>query len=265
MSHYYASLRPYLVPALWTIIIACIVGEFLFYRLALTIHRTHAKTLRRPKRDQHDKTVLAVVLGSGGHTAEMMRLLKGVDPSRYSHRIYLISSGDTLSELKALQLEKSFLPSAFPSSATSTPSPPFEIHRIPRARRVLQSYWTSPFTTIQCFAFCLWLVWIRPMWGGKRCRGGFADVVLMNGPGSCVPVAFAAFLPRILNLPSPSLIYIESLARTKRLSLSAKILRKLVDRFFVQWESLRQELVKKEKKGRKWKWDADVECEGWLV
>lgn len=43
---------------------------------------------------------------SGGHTAEMMRILDGVDFERYSTRIYLISSGDLLSETKALSLEK---------------------------------------------------------------------------------------------------------------------------------------------------------------
>lgn len=60
----------------------------------------------------------------------------------------------------------------------------------------------------------------------------------------------------------------ESLARTRRLSLSAKLVRPLVDRFFVQWDSLRNELVDKENErgGEGWgRLKAKVECRGWLV
>lgn len=44
-------------------------------------------------------------VNQGGHTAEMMRLLSGVDFKRYSRRVYFVSSGDQLSESKALELE----------------------------------------------------------------------------------------------------------------------------------------------------------------
>jgi beta-1,4-N-acetylglucosaminyltransferase len=69
---------------------------------------------------------------------------------------------------------------------------------------------------------------------------------------------------QVLALPSPSLVYVESLARTRRLSLSAKLVRPIVDRFFVQWESLREELLKGEKGGGR-RLTAKVECEGWLM
>ena len=49
---------------------------------------------------------IVVVLGSGGHTAEMIRLLEGLDFEKYGPRIYVVSSGDTLSEGKARDLEK---------------------------------------------------------------------------------------------------------------------------------------------------------------
>ena len=58
--------------------------------------------------DRSDVTRRADKFGpSGGHTAEMMRLLAGVNWSRYSTRTYIISSGDSLSEAKALELERS--------------------------------------------------------------------------------------------------------------------------------------------------------------
>lgn len=43
---------------------------------------------------------------AGGHTAEMMRLVAHLDWTRYSRRRWIISSGDALSEAKALALEK---------------------------------------------------------------------------------------------------------------------------------------------------------------
>ncbi|BGP54965.1 UDP-N-acetylglucosamine transferase subunit [Rhodotorula sphaerocarpa] len=187
----------------------------------------------------------------------MMRLVAHLDWTRYSRRRWIISSGDALSEAKALALEKQI------------GSGQFQLLKIPRARRVHQSFLTAPFTTLYSLAFCLWHITLAPLLhpinSGSNRRRVFADLVLLNGPGSCVPITVAAFLPRLLNLPSASLIYIESLARTRRLSLSAQLVRPLVDRFFVQWESLRDQLVAAEAGSRPSRWKARVECQGWLV
>ncbi|BGP15147.1 hypothetical protein JCM10213_005392 [Rhodosporidiobolus nylandii] len=220
-------------------------------RLVHVLHRTHSPS-SRPPRPPTDEAKLAVFLGSGGHTAEMMRLVAHLDfARRFTRRVWIISSGDGLSEAKALELERRI------------GSGEFRILRIPRARRVHQSYLTSPFTTLHSLAFCLWHISVAPLFLDPRRR--FADLILLNGPGSCVPIACSAFLPRLLAVPSPSLVYIESLARTRRLSLSAKLVRSLVDRFFVQWESLRDELVKRDGKADRLRLKAKVECQGWLV
>lgn len=42
---------------------------------------------------------------TGGHTAEMVRLLASVDWTRYSSRIYIVTAGDSLSQTRALELE----------------------------------------------------------------------------------------------------------------------------------------------------------------
>ncbi|KKZ64746.1 hypothetical protein EMCG_09350 [[Emmonsia] crescens] len=54
---------------------------------------------------------LLVVLGSGGHTAEMLSMLEHapLDPSLYTHRTYVVSSGDSFSALKAVEFEKYLL------------------------------------------------------------------------------------------------------------------------------------------------------------
>jgi len=70
----------------------------------------------------------------------------------------------------------------------------------------------------------------------------------------------------VLGLAGAKLIYVESLARTQRLSLSGVLVRPLVDRFFVQWEGLRSKLSAQGKTSRVPNWlVAEVECEGWLV
>ncbi|GAA5843928.1 hypothetical protein JCM9279_003677 [Rhodotorula babjevae] len=265
-------------------------------RLFLVVLSTHNRP--RPPRPT-DEASLAVFLG--GHTAEMMRLVAHLDWTRFPTRTWIISRGDTLSEHRALELERTIA------------SGQFRILRIPRARKVHQSILTSPFTTLYSLASCVWHIALAPLLllptatspsassspptspdssGGQRRQRSrtFADVVLLNGPGSCVPITLAAFLPRLLALPSPPprLIYLESLARTRRLSLSARLVRPFVDRFFVQWEALREELLAREGEGegdrvgeasgegrgrererewetKRWRLTARVECRGWLV
>ena len=150
---------------------------------------------------------------------------------------------------------------------------------IPRARKVHQSFLTAPITTLYSLAFCIWHMSLLPLFTNPSQPQRFADLILMNGPGSCVPICLAAFLPRvrqrdarqlkgadwgidqILGLPAAKLIYVESFARVSSLSLSAKLVRLLVDRFFVQWPEVqkRQSVVKRSP------WLARIEYHGWLV
>jgi hypothetical protein len=46
------------------------------------------------------------------------------------------------------------------------------------------------------------------------------DVVLLNGPGTCIPIAAAALLLRLLGVCCGRVVYVESIARVYRLSLS---------------------------------------------
>ncbi|GAA5977791.1 hypothetical protein JCM21900_003991, partial [Sporobolomyces salmonicolor] len=153
-------------------------------RLALVLHQQHSGRRTPPRRSNEEQATLAVFLGSGGHTAEMLRLVGHLDWKRFSSRIWIISSGDGLSEAKVLALEKQI------------GSGSFRILRIPRARRVHQSYVTSPFTTLYSLAYCLWHISLAPLRAGGRARRSFADLILLNGPGSCVPIAASAFLSR---------------------------------------------------------------------
>ncbi len=47
----------------------------------------------------------------GGHTSEMLQMLKGLDAERYEPRTYIVSEGDQFSAAKATELESA---SSFP-------------------------------------------------------------------------------------------------------------------------------------------------------
>ncbi|KAK0454686.1 glycosyltransferase family 1 protein [Armillaria borealis] len=74
----------------------------------------------------------------------------------------------------------------------------------------------------------------------KKCaslseQNPFADVLILNGPGTCLSLCIPIYVNKFIGLPVPKLIYVESFARVHSLSLSGKLLRPLVDRFVVQW------------------------------
>nr|XP_033512467.1 UDP-N-acetylglucosamine transferase subunit ALG14 homolog isoform X3 [Nicotiana tomentosiformis] len=108
-----------------------------------------------------------------------------------------------------------------------------EFMQIYRSREVGQSYITSVGTTLIAMAHALWLmIKIRP------------EVILCNGPGTCVPLCVIAFFFKlqVLGIRWSSVFYVESIARVRKLSLSGLLLYKLhmVDQLFVQWPQLKE-------------------------
>jgi beta-1,4-N-acetylglucosaminyltransferase len=104
--------------------------------------------------------------------------------------------------------------------------------KIYRSREVGQSYITSVWTTLIATVHALWLmIKIRP------------EVILCNGPGTCIPLCVIAFIFKVLGIRWSSIFYVESIARVRRLSLSGLLLYKLwmADQLFVQWPQLQQQ------------------------
>ena len=89
---------------------------------------------------------IALVLGSGGHTSELLNIISNLPDSSIkspSNHFVIYSDGDFLSLSKYSSLME---------------AAPAIIREIPRARKVGQSYFTSIFTTIYsllmtCFIF----------------------------------------------------------------------------------------------------------------
>ncbi|KAG7219569.1 hypothetical protein INR49_018996 [Caranx melampygus] len=157
-----------------------------------------------------------VVAGSGGHTSEILRLMDSLSSS-YSPRHYVIADTDQMSEDKICSFEKSR-----PHAESQ-----FSICRIPRSREVHQSWTSSVLSTLRALRVSLPLVFrLRP------------DMVLCNGPGTCVPLCAAALLLGILGMKKVLIVYVESICRVETLSLTGAVLYPISDYFLVQWASL---------------------------
>ncbi|KAF6729862.1 UDP-N-acetylglucosamine transferase subunit ALG14-like [Oryzias melastigma] len=204
---------------------------FLFAVLALFlpvlfIYRFYVvvKTGRRHQPGRKGSVSVLVVAGSGGHTTEILRLLDSL-PAAYAPRHYVIADTDKMSEEKVCTFESLKLQ---PDS-----KPQYTICRIPRSREVHQSWSSSVVSTLNALRYSLPLVFrLRP------------DMVLCNGPGTCVPLCAAALLLGIMGMKKVLIVYVESICRVHSLSLTGKILYRLSDYFFVQWSSLRDKYPK---------------------
>lgn len=164
-----------------------------------------------------------ICIGSGGHTTEMLMLVKTLDFAKYSPRYYIMANTDHISSCKVHAIEK--------MKCNEQESVNYKILEIPRSRSVKQSYFTSIFTTLYSVIYSIPLVCkIRP------------DLVLCNGPGTCVPICVIAFILKVLFICDTRIVFIESFCRTQTFSLTGKILRYIADNVIVQWPYLKSKM-----------------------
>ncbi|KAI3705517.1 hypothetical protein L1987_75756 [Smallanthus sonchifolius] len=198
-------------------LVVVVISTLLVVRVLYVISQSS-----KPARNTSQKNLSTlVVLGSGGHTAEMINLLSVLPKDRFAPRFYIAAATDNMSLQKARVFEDAL------DDKTSLQGPePTQFMQIYRSREVGQSYITSVGTTLFALGHALWLmVKIRP------------QVILCNGPGTCIPICAIAFIFKILGIRWSNIFYVESIARVKRLSLSGLLLYKLrmADQLFVQW------------------------------
>ncbi|XP_054723086.1 UDP-N-acetylglucosamine transferase subunit ALG14 homolog isoform X1 [Uloborus diversus] len=124
--------------------IVCTLLCLFLVRIFIVYQRIH-KPMKIMPRANSNPAKLMVVLGSGGHTFEMLHLLKHIGP-KFRPRIYIIADSDILSEKKVLSLE------------TMPVTDAYTIEKIPRSREVGQSWISSVMTTFVSFLKCLQLV-----------------------------------------------------------------------------------------------------------
>lgn len=175
-----------------------------------------SKSYRRSK--TKEPASILVVAGSGGHTREILSLVSSLG-EHYRPRYYVVADTDGVSEAKINQCEK--------ERDGSGPTPEFNIFTIPRSREVKQSYLTSVLSTCRALLYSVPLVFkLTP------------DVILTNGPGTCIPICFAGLLIKWFGIKNTLIVYVESFCRVTSLSLSGNLLYHFADHIFVQWPEL---------------------------
>lgn len=194
----------------------------------------------------------------------MLRRLP-LDPTLYTYRTYVVSSGDSFSAGKAVEYEEQ-LTRTWKQENSNIGS--YNVVTVPRARRVHQSYLTAPFSTLHCLWSCFQV--LRGTHPAQKSDSSvhpvYPDVILTNGPATALCVVVAAKILRLWHAIFSALsclaylgqasassgrqdgepasrfplrtIFIESWARVTSFSLSGKLLLPLVDRFVVQWPNL---------------------------
>ncbi|KAF2625624.1 glycosyltransferase family 1 protein [Macroventuria anomochaeta] len=247
--------------------LALLVTLFVAASLRLLAILPNARPSKAQLRGRPTTARVLVVLGSGGHTHEMFALLRDLDSRKYTHRTYVVSSGDAFSAQRAGAFEKALEERTARAQAGEEGSVAAEggapqiarngrketkrreerwhcvgpecytIATIPRARRIHQPLYTTPFSALQTL-----LAAFHPLLGTSE--SDLPTLIITNGPATAVILILAAFILRFFNVRGAEsrglcrTVYVESFARVRTLSLSGKLLVRVVDRFLVQWEGL---------------------------
>ncbi|KAL6693285.1 Alg14 domain-containing protein [Trichoderma pleuroticola] len=199
--------------------------------IQLVSHRSRNRSPRQPnsqnglvQRAPVDYNLF--VLGSGGHTKEMLMMMDdGFCDFADFHRRYLVSSGDSMSENHVHDYEES-LASLCESRQTSPGT--HDKFIVTRARRVHQPLWSTPFTALLSIVEIFPALLIPPKGlVGIKMKPCYPSRVFSNGPATGFFVALAVHLLKMAYLVPEScmkVIYIESWARISTLSLTGKLL-----------------------------------------
>uniref|UniRef100_A0A7S2XQQ8 UDP-N-acetylglucosamine transferase subunit ALG14 n=1 Tax=Attheya septentrionalis TaxID=420275 RepID=A0A7S2XQQ8_9STRA len=148
-------------------------------------------------------------------------MMQSLDRTILSPLTMVVADTDNTSERRLLHADPTF------STCTFV--------KIPRSREVGQSYLTSIFSTGLAFCKTVGVV--------ARTR---PDLVLINGPGTCLPIAYTTLFFRMAGIFQGKLIFVESFCRVQSLSLTGKLLYPVADRFIVHWEELLQKFPRSE-------------------
>jgi beta-1,4-N-acetylglucosaminyltransferase len=209
------------------------------HRISVILDPLRRKPARNARRNANAH--ILIVLGSGGHTAEMISMLeravsdpdpaRKLDWSRFKYRTWVVSEGDGISGKRARTFEG--------LDEDSSNQAGVRVVTVPRARRIHQPLYTAPISSLRCM-----YAGIMVLLDGSTQGRDFPDIILCDGPATATIMVFASILLRFFDVRGchsrgkMRTVYVESWARVKRLSLSGMLLEKVVDRFVVQWPQL---------------------------
>ncbi|GAW79493.1 hypothetical protein, conserved [Plasmodium gonderi] len=161
---------------------------------------------------------IGVVLGSGGHTFEMLEILKLIKDRNISFHFFY-ANNDLLSKEKAENALKEYKK---------------DFIVIPRCRNVGESYIVSLVKLFFTFIYCIFLTY----------KMNNMNTIIVNGPGTCLPVVFSLLFRKYFFFKKITIVYLESICRIYSLSLTAKILYYFSDLFVVFSEHLQKKYKK---------------------
>ena len=146
---------------------------------------------------------LLIVLGAGGHTKQMLRLVDLLGPE-YEYA-YVVADYDQVSEHKI-----------------AIPGP---VYRIVQPREKRQGQTESAWTVLRKMPRGIWQAW-------RILSQARPDAIIGAGPSLQIPIAIAA---KMRGVP---MIFIETASKVEALTFTARIIYhlRLAERFYVQWE-----------------------------
>ncbi|KAK6955441.1 hypothetical protein Daesc_003079 [Daldinia eschscholtzii] len=222
-------------------LVASIVALVFF--VAPSRHRaiiSHGKAPKKiwPRKDITEKPFYVVLIcGSGGHTAEMIKMVERSIRSEgpNSHRRWAIGYGDELSYKRVMAFER-HLHSRF--TAYNLHAGTYDIRFFHRSRAVHQSWWTTPFTVYDCTNDVFDILADRPP-NPAIPENKFPGVIASDGPGTGFVFLLCAYLMKFFGLaPDDSMkgVFVESWARVNSLSFSGQLIKyfDLAEVFVVQ-------------------------------
>ena len=163
--------------------------------------------------NKNKKISTMIYFGSGGHTTEMIRLIKELSLN-YSPLYFVLGHSDITSKqlIEKSKLKFSHQPLWY---------------NVYRSREVKQSIITTIFTSIKSLWTCFLLIFYKQ-----------PSLIICNGPGTCIFLCYAVFLLHLLGIKESRIIFIESFCRVKMLSISGLLIYPIADKFIVQWPQL---------------------------
>lgn len=202
-----------------TLLVLLTITTLLFLRLYQILTRPKPTPQHKTKRKGH----LLILLGSGGHTSEMMSVLNTLGPdyldTRFDRRTWVVSSGDGFSAERAREFEVGLASERERErdgkreggSGRGGGGVEWDIITVRRARKVHQSLLTTPMSALGCLSDSLAVLCGNRMGRGAgetskhtnantKAQHSYPDLILTNGPGTGVIMVLASLILLFLGI-----------------------------------------------------------------
>ncbi|KAJ4306752.1 UDP-N-acetylglucosamine transferase subunit [Collariella sp. IMI 366227] len=201
------------------------------------------RSVRVPDTTRLPAAYFLYILGSGGHTTEMIDTIKHqFQAQRNIHRRYLVNKGDSDSLRRVVDLELLIKDTYASSDLAGT----LDTFSVPRARHIHQPFYTAPLSCLSTAIHAINALTCEPLVRPTTLHGAqykYPHVVVTNGPATGFIVCLVAHLLKVFYVVPQTrlkMVYVESWARSKTLSLTGRLFlwTGIADMFCVQHEEL---------------------------